>query len=177
MRIEIEVNGAVRYVKVDAVIDTPGRFIVSWGGATHEVDAHVVERHRNGMLLSLVRTNGEALSHQVQCSTVRRNGAMTVRVAGLDHKVVVNGSRKLVSAGEAGGGTAGVSRLRAPMPGKVVRILVAPGDVVEARQPLVVVEAMKMENELAAEGAGTVTEVAVGEGASVESGRLLVVIE
>jgi biotin carboxyl carrier protein len=63
------------------------------------------------------------------------------------------------------------------MPGRVVRVLVKPGDEVAARQGLVVVEAMKMENELAAARPGRVTDVAVTEGVSVEAGRLLVVIE
>ena len=90
-------------------------------------------------------------------------------------EAVINGRRV---AGDAPGDAAGgASRLTAPMPGKVVRVLVAPGDQVEARQPLVVVEAMKMENELAAPRAGTVTEVPVTEGMSVEAGRLLAVIE
>ncbi len=64
----------------------------------------------------------------------------------------------------------------APMPGRVVKVLVKAGDAVEARQGLVVVEAMKMENELRAPGAGTVTEVKVTEGASVEANAVLVVI-
>jgi biotin carboxyl carrier protein len=63
------------------------------------------------------------------------------------------------------------------MPGKVVRVLVAPGDTVEARQGLVVVEAMKMENELRASGAGRVREVFVREGQSVEAGAALVIVE
>jgi biotin carboxyl carrier protein len=63
------------------------------------------------------------------------------------------------------------------MPGKIVRILVKPGDSVLARQGLVVVEAMKMENELRAPKAGTVAEVRVTEGASVEAGAVLVVVE
>jgi biotin carboxyl carrier protein len=62
------------------------------------------------------------------------------------------------------------------MPGKVIRVLVKAGDSVAARQPLVVIEAMKMENEIAAPRAGTVGEVAVGEGDPVEAGRLLVVV-
>jgi len=70
----------------------------------------------------------------------------------------------------------GDQRIVAPMPGKVVKVLVELGAVVEPRQGLVVVEAMKMENELTAPRAGTVTEVAVIEGTSVEAGRLLVVI-
>ena len=62
------------------------------------------------------------------------------------------------------------------MPGKVVRVLVKSGDVVHARQGLVVIEAMKMENELRAARAGTVTEVPAREAMSVEAGTLLVVI-
>ena len=63
------------------------------------------------------------------------------------------------------------------MPGKVVRVLVKPGDTVAARQPLVVVEAMKMENELRAGRDGTVAEVHVREGVSVDAGALLIVIQ
>ena len=73
-------------------------------------------------------------------------------------------------------GASGPQRIVAPMPGRVVKVLVKPGDVVDARQGLVVVEAMKMENELRAPGAGTVTEVKVAEGAAVEANTVLVVI-
>ena len=63
------------------------------------------------------------------------------------------------------------------MPGRVVRVLVAAGDDVQARQPVVVVEAMKMENELRSPKSGRVKDVAVSAGASVEAGRVLMVIE
>jgi biotin carboxyl carrier protein len=63
------------------------------------------------------------------------------------------------------------------MPGRVVRVLVAPGDEVAARQGVVVVEAMKMENELRAPRGGRVKDVTVSAGTSVEAGRILVVIE
>jgi biotin carboxyl carrier protein len=76
-----------------------------------------------------------------------------------------------------GGAGAGDGRVVAPMPGRVVKVLVAPGAQVAARQGLVVVEAMKMENELRAPNAGTVREVRAVEGASVEAGAVLVVIE
>ena len=72
---------------------------------------------------------------------------------------------------------AGDGRVLAPMPGRVVKVLVAAGDRVEARQGVVVVEAMKMENELRAPRAGTVREVRVAEGTSVEAQTVLVVIE
>ena len=63
------------------------------------------------------------------------------------------------------------------MPGRVVRVLVKPGDDVTLRQGLVVVEAMKMENELGSPKAGRVKDVTVIEGESVEAGRLLVVVD
>ncbi len=63
------------------------------------------------------------------------------------------------------------------MPGTVLRVSVAEGDAVEARQPLLVLEAMKMEHEIVAPVAGTVTELRVAAGAQVESGAILAVIE
>jgi len=63
------------------------------------------------------------------------------------------------------------------MPGKVVKVLVKPGDAVTTRQGVVVVEAMKMENELRSPKAGTVTQVTAAEGMSVEAGAALLVIE
>ena len=71
----------------------------------------------------------------------------------------------------------GPSRLAAPIPGKVVAVKVSLGDEVVPGQPLVVLEAMKMENELAAEQGGRIAAVHVADGDTVESGELLVEIE
>jgi biotin carboxyl carrier protein len=71
----------------------------------------------------------------------------------------------------------GPQRVTAPMPGKIVKLLVKPGDRVEPRQGLVVVEAMKMENELRARATGTVKEVLTVEGTTVEAGAILVILE
>jgi biotin carboxyl carrier protein len=62
------------------------------------------------------------------------------------------------------------------MPGKIVRVLAKVGTAVQSRQPLVVVEAMKMENELRAIRNGIVSEVLVQEGQSVDAGTLLLVV-
>jgi biotin carboxyl carrier protein len=70
----------------------------------------------------------------------------------------------------------GPQRIDAPMPGKVVRVLVKLGDEVAEGQGLVVVEAMKMENELKSPKAGKITELLAVEGAAVESGAKLVVV-
>jgi pyruvate carboxylase subunit B len=69
---------------------------------------------------------------------------------------------------------AGPAPLVAPMPGLIVRVNVAPGDVVQPGQGLVVMEAMKMENELRSQSAGTVGAVLVSAGTAVEKGAVLV---
>ncbi len=71
----------------------------------------------------------------------------------------------------------GRQNILAPMPGKVVRVLVSPGDAVEPGQGLIVVEAMKMQNEMKSPKAGTVVEVKTADGATVSAGEILVVIE
>ncbi len=82
------------------------------------------------------------------------------------------------SAGKTGGaGGSGSGTVPAPMQGTILKVLVAPGETVEVGQNLVVLEAMKMENNIAAEKAGTVTEVRAIVGQSVGAGDTLVVIE
>jgi biotin carboxyl carrier protein len=95
-----------------------------------------------------------------------------------DHVLVALAGRvyrfETEAAREAGGRSAGSGTVTAPMPGKVVAVLVAEGDAVEAGQPLVVIEAMKMESTLAAEVAGHVARVHVVAGAMVDAGAVLV---
>jgi acetyl/propionyl-CoA carboxylase alpha subunit len=74
-------------------------------------------------------------------------------------------------------GPTGPAPIIAPMPGLIVRVNVSVGDRVEAGQGLVVMEAMKMENELRATAAGTVKSVEVAPGTAVEKGMLLVALE
>ncbi|MGB1701370.1 MAG: biotin/lipoyl-containing protein, partial [Nannocystaceae bacterium] len=75
----------------------------------------------------------------------------------------------------AGGGGAG--DLVSPMPGRIVRVLVEEGQEVDAGAPLVIVEAMKMENELQAPIAGVVSSVSAEAGATVDAGTVLCVVE
>jgi biotin carboxyl carrier protein len=77
----------------------------------------------------------------------------------------------------SGRGDSGVQKITAPMPGKVVRVLVSVGDCVEAGQGLVVVEAMKMQNELKATRAGKVIGLPAREGVTVVAGEVLATIE
>jgi len=80
------------------------------------------------------------------------------------------------SGGAAGGG-AGSGKIAVPMQGTIVKVLVEPGQTVAAGDPVVVLEAMKMENNVAADIAGTVTEVKAEAGQSVAAGEIVVVIE
>jgi len=86
--------------------------------------------------------------------------------------------RDMVDRESSGGGAGhvGPHEVRAPIPGRVVSVSVAPGAAVAPGQPLLVLEAMKMENQICAEAAGTVERVLVATGATVESGQILVVV-
>jgi biotin carboxyl carrier protein len=71
----------------------------------------------------------------------------------------------------------GPKKLTAPMPGKVVRVLVSPGTDVEAGAGVLVVEAMKMQNEIKSPKKGTIQKILVGEGAAVNAGDVLAIVE
>ncbi|HUF04161.1 MAG TPA: biotin/lipoyl-containing protein [Aridibacter sp.] len=89
----------------------------------------------------------------------------------------VSDPRKLGSFSAADAEADGVAEIRTQMPGKVVRILVSEGDEVSAGDGVIVVEAMKMQNEMRSPKDGTVRKVLSAEGETVNSGDVLVVIE
>jgi biotin carboxyl carrier protein len=143
-----------------------GRYVVLLDGAPLEVDLQETGSHFVSLLVG-------GKSHEVGLE--KRPGGYTVVLT--DDVVEVDlaeGTKGPVAPLRKPGGLA---RVTAPMPGKLVRVLVAAGQAVAAGDGLVVVEAMKMENELRAPKAGTVKEVPVREGQAVEAGTLLVVVE
>jgi biotin carboxyl carrier protein len=175
MTFDVDVNGRVRVVSVEAA-GPAGQFRVvvhDEAGARGPAAAVVVEARRTDLGLSLrYLDDGRVVDAAV---TERPSGDVLVQLPHVDVAVVVDGRRSRRTRSEAGG--AGVQRVTAPMPGRVVRILVSPGDEVGAGQAVVVIEAMKMENELKVLRAGRVREVLVTAVSSVEAGRLLVVVE
>ena len=172
--LEIEVNGRSRTVAVEPLAGAPGRFRVTWDETVRVVDA----RRLDAETLSLVLVEGGSGSHQVRCVQAGPPDAVDVHVGGAVLRARVDDGRTwLAGQGGAAGGAGGEGRVAAPMPGKITRILVQPGEEVSAGQAVVVVEAMKMENELGAPQAGRVADVQVAEGDPVDAGAVLVVIE
>ena len=117
------------------------------------------------------------LSREVVVAPGTARGELLVGVDGKTVAATINGRRGGRAATGRDVHAHGEQRVVAPMPGRVVRVLVSPGDEVAARQGVIVVEAMKMENELRSPKAGRVKEVQVAAGASVDAGRVLVVVE
>jgi biotin carboxyl carrier protein len=93
---------------------------------------------------------------------------------GMRTRAMVESERSRIGAAASRSGGGGGGHVNAPMPGRVVKILVEEGDLVEAGAPVAVVEAMKMENELCADQPGIVTSVCVAPGENVDSGTTLV---
>lgn len=89
----------------------------------------------------------------------------------------VNDPRSLQGRRGAGAGTAGPRSVKAPMPGRVVRVLVTTGEDVVERQGIVVIEAMKMQNELKSPKSGKVVRMTVAPGDTVGAGEVLAVVE
>ena len=120
---------------------------------------------------------GFDLTAQVNDDGVR---SYQVRERGVDREWTElkfdRGDGAVAGAGAAGAKKKG-TRVRAQMPGKIIRVLVEPGQEVAKDQPLLVMEAMKMENEIRAAGPAKVKTVQVKEGQAVESGADLLILE
>ena len=171
MTFEIEVGGRMRTVTVDArdAGADGGTFRLRIDGEPHEVEARVT-----ALGLSLIHA-GDGRLADVAVSE-RQGGELWLQLPHVLVPALVDARRYRRSASGPAAAD-GEVQVVAPMPGRVVRVLVQAGDEVGVRQGLVVVEAMKMENEIGSPKAGRVKSVAVMAGQSVESGRLLVVVE
>jgi biotin carboxyl carrier protein len=114
--------------------------------------------------------------HELVAHRAEHRGAYTISLDDqrVDVEALDERARAVRSLRAAAGASGGPEPIRAPMPGLVTRILVSPGEEVKAGTRLVVMEAMKMENELRAKADGRVRSIAVVPGTAVEKGALLV---
>jgi len=158
---EKEVKVGVREVGV-------ARYTVTIDGQEHQVDAHQVQSSVWSVLY-------EDTSFEVDVQG--KNEEFEVLIAGDCYKFsLINEQRKAMMR-TGGKGAVGKAMVTSPMPGKVVKLLVNEGEEVKADQGVIVVEAMKMENELKSNIAGKVKEIFVKEGEVVESGAKLLLVE
>jgi biotin carboxyl carrier protein len=171
MTFDLAINGRTHAVSVEQIGKSPSRLRVTVDGRARIID--VVARPDG--TLSVILDDG--VSRAIAVEPGAAPGELALSLRGRSVTVSFNGRRAEHGGASGTSQAAGPHRVLAPMPGRIVRLLAGPGDEVQPRQPLVVVEAMKMENELSSPRAGRVKEVPVAEGMSVEAGRVLVVVE
>ena len=164
MEFEFTTDGEKRRVKTDA---RSPRTEVTIDGTSYDVDW---VRVRDGVISLLV----DGRSHTVQVA--RRAGGVDVQLGGRQFSFDT-GSRDDDSAVAAGASGGGGGTIKAPMPGNVVKVMVVEGDEVAVGTSLVVVEAMKMENEVRSPVDGVVRKVNVATGDSVGTTEAMIEIE
>ena len=189
MTFEIAVNGRTRTVSVECT--AAGHYRIAVDGQPHDVDAVRVGELGLSLLINGTAIDGgpkhpdqsgltgpfRGISREIRVAPSNVRGELLVGIDGRTVSATVNARRTGGAGADAGGSAYGEQPVVAPMPGRVVRVLVAAGDHVAAQQSVVVVEAMKMENELRATRDGRVRDVVVLEGQSVDAGAILLVVE
>jgi len=150
-----------------------GAYLVTLDGVEHVVDAHQYE----GGTWSLIIDNS---SYDVELelgSDSETDGEYTALVRGSVVELTVQDERrKRLSLQEGTASQDGPQTITSPMPGKVVKILVEEGQEVEENSPVIVIEAMKMENELRAIKSGIISKIMVSEAEAVEGNAKLLII-
>jgi biotin carboxyl carrier protein len=167
MKVEVQIGGRKRAVEVAR---QGGRLVCTLDGKL--IDADVVEVATATYSILLRGQSYELRVHEAA-------DGLHINSGGEEFVAHVMDPRQWRSRQMAQGGgveAEGRQEIKAPMPGKIVRVLVKVGDAVEAGQGLLVVEAMKMQNEICAPKTGTVERVLVAEGQAVNAGETLAVI-
>ena len=171
MNFDVAVRGRPWKIAVESTADT-GHFAVVVKGKRRVIDVSWIDADT----LSLIDGN---LSYEVRLQRSDA-GILVARVGRREFDVIVTarkGSRPSGPAADVAAAQGTERAVKTPMPGRVVKVLVSAGDRVTAEQGVVVVEAMKMENELRSPVNGVVKQVNVRDGMAVESGAVLVVVE
>jgi biotin carboxyl carrier protein len=146
-----------------------GRYRLRVGEQVWDVDARVTAEGISSLLIAGV---------SYVADVTHRDGSCVVGVGGETYVIEVEEEGRHIIRTRGGvAGERGGQVLKAPMPGRVVHVAVRPGDRVNRGDPLIVIEAMKMQNELKALSTGAVAEVRVETGQAVNAGDVLVVID
>ena len=164
MKLEIHLGGKARQVELT---QKGGRLTCAIDGLAIQADAVEIAPGIFSILL-----NGRSLEVRVD----PHPEGLRVHTGHREFPVKVIDPRAWHGARGGAAEAEGRQQIVAPMPGKVVRLLVKQGDAVEAGRGLLVVEAMKMQNEIRSAKSGTVERLLVSEGDAVNSGQLLAVV-
>jgi biotin carboxyl carrier protein len=151
------------------VLEKNGGYVVTLDGVPHEVDSRFV---LSGLYSLLV----DGRSYEVNVYSPEPD-AYNVHLYDGMRRVDLLSPIGLVLRGQGAGGGAVAATVKAPMPGRVVKVLVEPGQAVKKGQGLIVVEAMKMQNEIQAAADAVVKEIRAREGDGVEGGADLIILE
>jgi len=145
------------------------RVVATIADRRYEIEAHEIEPG-----VYLLQTGGRVY----ECRVGKAMDATTeVQVGAQIFQIALSDPKRLRHTAATGAQTSGRAQVVAAMPGKVVRVVVAQGAQVEAGDALLVVEAMKMQNEMKSPKSGTVVELHATAGATVNAGDMLVVVE
>ena len=171
--LEIEVDGTLRRVALERKDDG---YIAHIDGRAIPVD---LCEPMPGTLSLLIGDGpgGENVRRAYRCIRTVYADEETIALIGHQHRVAVTDPRSLRAQRKGHGAGNGAVHIKASMPGRVARVLVAPGESVDAQQSIVVIEAMKMQNELKSPRPAKVVEVRVTAGDKVASGQILAVLE
>ena len=166
MKYEVLLAGRPRVVGLERVADG---WRISLDGK--ELDASVAEVAPNTFSVLL-----NSKSHQIRVAP-RADGTLTLHTGLAEYHAEVTDPRVWRGRRHGALEVEGRQQITAPMPGKVVRVLVSEGDAVEAGQGLLVVEAMKMQNEIRSPKSGKVEKLLAKEGLAVNAGDVLAWVE
>jgi len=164
MKLQIALNGKTRQVEM---AKTGERLRCVIDGTPLEADAVRIAPGIYSVLM-----DGQSLEARVEAE----GNALRISIGGREFRGEVRDPRAWRRGRSGGAEAEGQQQVAAPMPGKIVRVLVKAGDGVEARQGLFVVEAMKMQNEIRSPKSGKVERVLASEGQTVTAGQVLAVI-
>jgi biotin carboxyl carrier protein len=165
MKIPVTLNGVEHVVEFDRS-GAACRFSIDSG---QERSADVVEAEPS---VYSVLSGGRTYDAHVE----ETPSGLLVVIDGHRFEIEVRDPRRWTAAAR-GGLAQGRVNVVAPMPGKIVRLLVTPGDTIQAGEGILVVEAMKMQNEMKAPKSGRVVSISAQEGATVNAGEVLAAIE
>jgi biotin carboxyl carrier protein len=163
---ELVINGARRSVEFTPRMDGASRVTFTVDGRLVEADAVRISRGTYSILLG---------GRSLEITAEETSSGLLLRANGREFQMEILDPRSWRRGRGAGIELEGRQQLIAPMPGKIVRVLVAAGEQVSAGQGLLVIEAMKMQNEIRSPKSGIVEKLA-GEGQTVNAGEILAIV-